>query len=423
MAASCSRTSSPFHGSWSKYILQNKDSSVLYSLPPGKPNTKIPLVPGEADLRPRVNQSPPKGPTCFYYAFNLLRDRIGANPPKQYERKREIEAFISSYRYQIEQLHHPHRSPEVAVDSVFKLIKFDKDLHSVKTSLPMIIQAIHDAIPHLMSGYKDALPDLPAQAASLVQEFCAQTEYGNLDDYIKNIKHSKFIAIHQKFFEVLGIDPKKRYDKFQKENTKVHIDSKSMRLSEEMKLYLLEECLKQNPAWDIIIQKNPAILGIYSQIAIAEAYGFKEAEWKPSQPISSLFQSLKNHGPLYVGGLFGRSYYAKGPTIRQTIEGRPIYGWAPEDRLPAATAGHLFGEQVSAGHAIVIIGAAIGGSKGGYVYFVDPSDGSSATDPSQQKIYVISYENLVANVITTDGRKFDSGFALPSERYAWFYPK
>ncbi|MBS0605599.1 MAG: hypothetical protein JSR57_01505 [Verrucomicrobia bacterium] len=423
MAASCPKTSSPFHGSWNKHLLQDNSSSLLYSLSSGKPNTKIPLVPGESDLRPRVDQSPPKGPTCFYYALNLLRDRIGANPPKEYERKREMEAFISSYRYQIEQLNRPYQNPEIAVDSVFKLIKFDKDLHSVKLSFPMIIQAIHDAIPLLMSEYKDALPDLPARAASIIQEFCAQTEYGNLDDYIKNIKHSKFIAIHQKFFQVLGIDPKKRYDNLQKENAKAHIDSSTIHLSEAENRFLLEECLKCTPAWDILIQKNPAILGIYFQIAVAEAYGFKEAEWRTSQTISSLFQTLKNHGPLYVGGLFGNSYYAKEPTIRQIIEGRSIYGWAPEDRLPATEAGHLFGEQVSAGHAIVIIGAAKGGSKGGYVYFIDPSDGSSATDPSQQKIYVISYENFVANVSTTDGRKSDSRFPLPSDRYAWYFPR
>lgn len=423
MAASCPRTSSPFHGSWSKYILQNKDSSVLYSLPPGKPNTKIPLVPGEADLRPRVNQSPPKGPTCFYYAFNLLRDRIGANPPKEYERKREIEAFISNYRYQIEQLNRPYQNPEIAVDSVFKLIKFDKDLHSVKLSLPMIIQAIHDAIPLLMSEYKDALPDLPARAASIVQEFCAQTEYGNLDDYIKNIKHSKFIAIHQKFFQVLGIDPKTWYDNYQKEYAQAFIDSRGVRFSEADNRFLLDEFLKSTTAWDIFSQKNPAILGIYSQVAIAEAYGFKKAEWRPSQTISSLFLALKNHGPLYAGGLFGNSYYAKDPTIRQTIEGRSIYGWAPEDRLPATDTGHLFGEQVGTGHAIVIIGAAKGGSKGGYVYFIDPSDGSSATDPSQQKIYVITYENFVANVTTTDGRKSNSRFPLPSDSYAWYFPR
>jgi len=148
----------------------------------------------------------------------------------------------------------------------------------------------------------------------------------------------------------------------------------------------------------------------------AKAFGFKVSRWTSSQPIDKLQECLKLEGALIVGGLFGKSLYSGTPSIVKEINKHPIYSWKSSDRRSES-------EQEKANrHAIVVIGVEKGGNKGGFVYFVDPIDGSDPQDPLQRKIYVISYENFITHIGQFLGTSYqyseESSFA-----YALHYPR
>ncbi|MBS0652243.1 MAG: hypothetical protein JSR39_01810 [Verrucomicrobia bacterium] len=425
MAASTSLPASSHRCSlgWQKSILKSDASSLIYSLPSGKPNTKIPLTSGGEDLRPRVDQAPQAGPNCYYYALNMLRKRIGPNPPKEYEQARRIEKCISSYRKEITQLELDFSKNFSLFQIILDSYRLGPDLHSIQQKLPEILAQIELMNRKFLLERNDSLLKISSRAATILKGFCGQNEWTNLHEYIQYIKVSKYRAVHDKFFQALGVDPKERYDRNIKDFTNAFLDSKKIHLSESDRHDLIIEYSNMFLSWEEAVRQTPGYLGVYFHLAAADAYGFKQADWTPLEPISSLFEDLKKHGPLYVGGFFGSQYYSKPPTIRQTIEGRSVYGWNSEDRLSEDKFQTELGDFVISGHAIVIIGAAEGGSKGGFVYFVDPLDGSSVSDPSQQKIYAITYENLINNVSTLDGKKFPRSSINPSFRYALYYPK
>lgn len=135
----------------------------------------------------------------------------------------------------------------------------------------------------------------------------------------------------------------------------------------------------------------------------------------PKESIDKLIECLKIEKALIVQGVFGCTRYVNEPRIVQKIAGHPIYGWKPSDRREIDFSSKI-------GHAIVIIGASKGGRKGGYVYFVDPKDGSNPTNPLQQKIYVISYQNLITNITDISGLKIKNGIGAVFG-FALFYPQ
>ncbi len=77
--------------------LQDSKNSILYEIPPGKPNPDEPCTLG-IDKRTRVIQSPLKGKESWYYTFNFIRNRIGKHPCDELRNDRDIEMRCSKRR-------------------------------------------------------------------------------------------------------------------------------------------------------------------------------------------------------------------------------------------------------------------------------------------------------------------------------------
>ncbi len=168
------------------------------------------------------------------------------------------------------------------------------------------------------------------------------------------------------------------------------------------------------PSWkDVLVGREEQVGKLYAVNYALKAFGFAEASWDLSKPITDLQETLKLHGPLIVGGAFGKFQYKNDPTSREKIADRTIYGWGAGDRKPIK-------EGPPYCQSIVIVGAKSGGPRGGYVYYVDPTEGSDPTDPNRQKIYVTTYENLISNIADFKGGGFGKEAVTPP--FAYYYP-
>jgi hypothetical protein len=116
-------------------------------------------------------------------------------------------------------------------------------------------------------------------------------------------------------------------------------------------------------------------------------YDLRISSWHPTQPITDLIKELKENGPLVMNGYFGASQYSCPPRqLVKKIEGREIYYWKKEDRLPST---EIFT------HTILVVGAEVINGKG-YAYYIDPNDESDPAHPEKERILVISYETLTS---------------------------
>ncbi|MBS0651205.1 MAG: hypothetical protein JSR93_08585 [Verrucomicrobia bacterium] len=395
---------------------------MMYILPPGKPDTTVPLVSVEEDLRPRVDlSSAKKGQTCFYYALNLIRTRIGPNPPPEYQEARRIEKCISDCRKQITQIDivdswNKLKTVETLVQTALQHCKAAPNANSMKGKRVKIFQALNAMGQKLSTEYKPCLE----KAKELINTFCKQSACKNIYTYIQNAQMASYYSIFQKYAAELGCDLKEMHQRHVEDIFKTMFPETYRTLSQEHKAIVLSKLgMKALLLWDELIKNEPSTLDTFFQEAAAEAYGFRKSSWTPYQPIESLIESLKSNGPHCVTGFHGSSWYRSPPAVQQTIEGRSIYGWDSSDRLPESSSSAIGAKSLTS-HTIVIIGA---DKAGGIVYFIDPNDGSSVKDPEQQKIYAIPYQSLTEhhdclNIVTLRTKDYQ-----PSAGYALYYPK
>lgn len=187
-------------------------------------------------------------------------------------------------------------------------------------------------------------------------------------DILKAIQLNSYIklnTIYQEFIQNLGTNPKDEWGKY------LQVAHLPARKWEE--LNFLQK-------WKVI-----SIIAIR---ACYKGYGFKESKWNPGHSITNLIQELKDHGPLFIIGPFGKDFYEKPPfELKTKIEERSVWGWTPQE--------YSHEEMMKNGkesHSVVIIGAKVDAKNQGYVYFVDPRDQSDSK--GELPIYVMSLDGL-----------------------------
>jgi hypothetical protein len=79
-------------------IYRGPTNRVFCPPPLGKPDSNHPIDLQNRVPRARVRQGPQKGETCFYYALNMIRNRIGKNSPSCQMENREFEKIFSGWR-------------------------------------------------------------------------------------------------------------------------------------------------------------------------------------------------------------------------------------------------------------------------------------------------------------------------------------
>jgi hypothetical protein len=71
-----------------------------------------------------------------------------------------------------------------------------------------------------------------------------------------------------------------------------------------------------------------------------------------------------------------------------SINRREIFGWKAKDRITDLS------DSDTIAHSCVLVGAEKWENGNEMVYYIDPSDGSDPKDPTQQRIYTMSYKRL-----------------------------
>jgi hypothetical protein len=382
-------------------VFVSNSTTYILSLPQGKPNTKIPLQNGPTDDRPRIAQSPQKGPNCTFYAMNMLRRRIGKNPGSDHVEARRIEKLCSDFYKKRTELMHDF---EVFIPKLLAgLVKKGWSVDS-KSSIEELFPLIYGYV-----SKQEELGEKYRRVLTFFEEFVEQTECSDIYAYLEKKCFDSKTANFLLFLSNMGVSPREQYEACNvAEIRRMLIVRCKNSLPEELE-WKTSVLLVAYPRWEEVIKTSNTALHHFSFFAASKAFGFKISNWDPTQPIEKLQEALKVEGALMVSGLFGDALYSKEPSVVQTIAGRPIFGWKPSDRREFDSSLRELN-----GHCIVVIGAAQGGKKEGFVYFVDPKDGSDLQHPLQQRIYVVSKKNFSENIVRLQGS--------PTLGYAQYYP-
>ncbi|MBS0650854.1 MAG: hypothetical protein JSR93_06810 [Verrucomicrobia bacterium] len=340
--------------------------SVFFLLPQGKPDPQIARPEEGEDTRGRIVQKAPQGPICWYYALKVLREQYGPKAPACFLKQRVLEKLISSYRQKLtearldtlieEQFVHEHDSNPVL-----------KKLVEVAPPEAVLIQS---KVSH---GEKSSIVKL----AELMRDFSAQSKYATLSEFVHHRKLSRMIDIHTQYLQILKADPSSEFEK-----------EKELRPWQTVKFRDLPDAFRSTFLSTLAIRT-----------IARDVYQMRESRWTPHQTVVGLIQDLTENGPMFVSGLFGRTFYNKPcQPMDDKLHGKTIWYW------PVGSALETDGTVPT--HSIIVIGADQEGSRGGRVYFIDPSDGSDPADTERQKVYAMSYQALTEKVFDLFGEKF-----------------
>ncbi len=263
------------------YIQRSKDS-ILYAIPPGKPDPNERCIEGE-DTRSRVIQSSCKGNSCWYNVFNFLRKRIGKDPVEALQEARRIEKIISSYRKQSDVLYDFQPIPvEILCNE------------EVNAKLSMLTKS---NIKELLLDKSD-IDKLPVQeGTALIQainEFLAQNTDNNFYDFLLNGFTNRYFSMASSFLRNLNLDP----------NVIIAGEKQSFRSKNISKV-------TESPTDETLLTLS--LFDAYIYKVVAEKYELQRSEWTPLAGYTGLFKELKAGGPLAICGSFGRNAYTEEP--------------------------------------------------------------------------------------------------------------
>lgn len=352
-------------------------NSVFFLLPQGKPNPKIARPEEGEDTRERVVQKSPEGPTCWYNALKILREQYGPNPPSVFLRERILEKLVSEYRK--------------TLNSARQDLLREEECARVEQTNPifkMLFQATSPEIALVQFKMIDGKSKTHVKLAELMRDFSAQSKYDDLSDFVHHRKLSRSIEIHSLYLKIFKTVPSLAFEKERILRPWHTLTYKE--LPDEFRSTFLSTLAIRTIARDI--------------------YHMSESTWTPFDKVDGLIQQLSERGPMFVCGLFGRTFYNASPqAMENKLHGKTIWYWPVGSALPD--------NGTSPSHSIIVVGANNEGSRGGLVYFIDPSDGSDPNDPERQKVYAMSYQRLTEKIHDLFGERFSSFHHTPLITY------
>lgn len=368
----------------SVHALMNRENFILYQLRAGKPDPtlecKVEYL--ENDTRARVKQQPHKQSTCWYYALNMIRERIGKHPSDEVLSKRKIEKLCSERRKQITLC-------EASLPAIFNYLSSMKDAFSSFNHIKAKELLEEQDILARFFETEEMLENKPSPRF-IFQNFYSQTIYKNLYDYMWYVRSDKRSVINAEFFKDTGYQPASLYKEAQLNDPVNYRANLGSRNWEEL------ETIEQN-----------GLIDRYIMHISAELYELKKSSWSPFQSAAELMKEIKEKGPLVVGGIFGESNYSKAPHEMKKIAGQSIFVWNKGERKEGAVCAH----------AITIVGIEIK-KENALVYYVNPANASDPLDRQAQKLYAISYRSFKENIINLRVAWLDDKVESPAG-YAW----
>lgn len=352
--------------------LEKTSSNIVYSLPLGKPNPNS-LAKKDVEDRDRVAQTVKKSFSSIYDACNYVRRRIGKNFEKELEEQRQIEKLGSNWRKA--HLVAVNKFPLVTTLNTEYQNKFFSSIDqtaarwllnptkecpnwegSVEFSSALSEFLTHCAptfnISELVFGEFGGRPSL----AHFLKDFLNENKYKNVHEFLSH----KGSLLSQTDINLI----------------------KNIYLNSQNILQEIQEIDDPTTKWHRYRE--------VAQHCLAMAYGLKETKWTPEQNIDSLIKELTEHGPLVIGGEFGKDYYIDSPTKIEIIHGKEACSWKPGAPRRKGVIQQY----------VVLVGAKKVKDMG-LVYFIDPTEASDPKNPSSQKYYKISYTNLKNHIEST----------------------
>ncbi len=365
---------------------------IFYHLTHGKPNPELARPEGALDTREVVEQKRAQGPTCWYNALKALREQYGKNPHPSFFQQRVLEKIVSSYRKEIAD----ESQLSLKEESIEEFYKTSTNgqfltLHCQPSEalLKQAIETTTSIAARLFPHQEDQ--EILGQFVKLVSDFTTQMDCLDMSEFVAKRHRDRLMDIHLKYLRVFKTDPKEAYAK---------------------------DCIERTwrPSWDMLKERERLIFlsNLAIRVMAKNAYRLNEATWTPRENIDVLIQELSDHGPLFVSGNFGKEYYEKPPLkLEKKIFEETIWYW-PVDSDKSALEGR-------SSHSIVVIGAAVGGKRGGYVYFVDRAqDGSNPANPEAAQVYVLSYQRFKENIHDLFGERYRATLHRKTFRYALY---
>lgn len=331
-------------------VLESTSQSIVYEPPLGKPDPRLPCVEG-CEVRPRVLQSNSKGRTCFYYALNYIRPRIGKFPT--------TEALKEARKW--EEIGSAWRKKQLIFDHAFPMGVNDFFREEVKHQL---LQDHASVLHYLQSGKADQDDQNLTQEGKIsfipyFKSFLQQNRYAIFYDFMLAEFVRRMMEINRGF--LFQVNPQM--------------------------LAELETRWKQLKNPNLLVQAKE--MASVARAQLVKCYPVSHSQWRPEWGIKNLILKLKEEGPIVVCGKLGVGEYVD-PPFKLPIQfaERAVFGWKK-----GATRRDV-GYQ---GHAIVLVGAKYENSIE-QVYYIDVNDVSDPANPALQKIYAISYRTLVAGM-------------------------
>jgi hypothetical protein len=327
--------------------IQNKASFQLFALTSGKPSPS-----GSGPLR--IFQSAQKGPTCFYYAMNMLRRRIGKLPSLELTEARHIEKMISERRKDITSLRQRLDFEKSLAFEIGPCGLYKEHKSYTKEGASSLLALLNDI--------KKSTKEPPANAilSSILSEFIMSDSFDDLNLFLED-KHNKIMIENGlKFIYLFGESEKTMFSREFPPDT---YDT---------------ETLWTNLS---LFQKRAYVENFAFQITY-KAYHLFVSPWRPADGLKGLIETLNKHGPMYTRGLLGRYYFSSPPTLEKLTSGLHVFTL---DEKTAILSKSIF-------HSIIVSGADL---EEGSVYFLDPSDESDPSLETYRKTYKISYDFFI----------------------------
>ncbi len=353
----------------------------------GKPNPQEPRPAEGPDTRERIIQNPPRGSTCWYAVFNILRERYKA-PNTQDSRERKFEKIASMRRKAVSE--HERSMPDIASQLNTEIIK-----EYFSTLTKEVVQQGRGNVRETLRGL-DAHAD-QVKLLPFLPGFLEQTEYENLYDYLLYLMFTKRLEIDNLFFFRLQVDPKDLFESSRRVDPGCYA------------------AIDHGERWENLCPiLQELFLDNLVRMLSAQSYGLQISSWHPSQPFESFVKELEKNGPLCVGGSFGRPHYrVPAEKLDKCIQGRDVYGWSRSaPRNPSLVSGHT----------VLLVGAEKTRVQN-LVFYIDPLDESDPLCPEKQRIYVMTYGRLTSADSICDFHGFLRNDAPAAVGYALYRRK
>jgi hypothetical protein len=313
-------------------VVHSSPEFLLYELLPGKPDPQAHCTPETLlhDNRPRVDQAAQKSCTCWYYALNMIRARIGKLSSSDLRKERECEKACSNYRKKI-------TAAWETLPLLLKLHLTEHPLISLAEKVPKETLAANLQVIEKINYSCDSATQ------TIIHDFAKVSQTQTFASFLNEKVETVFSTLYQNFYSQIGV----------------------------------LELFKKEP-----VSPDTYLNSIFSTYICATLYNLTVLPDSTVSNESDLFSALSKHGPLVITGDYGYQYYTLPPQkLTTSFHNAEVYGW-PIGSFKGAKKSSFFS------HIITVIGIERRKDKS-FIYYNDPMDKSPAS--SIRKIYKISY--------------------------------